>query len=38
MVLRKRDHRQPLPFGPYLAVAGLIALFWGAAIVALSCG
>ncbi len=24
-----RDKAQPLPFGPYLAGAGLIALFWG---------
>ena len=25
----RRDRNVPIPFGPYLAVAGLIALFWG---------
>ena len=25
---------KPIPFGPYLAAAGLIALFWGADIAA----
>lgn len=29
MVVKGRDHRVPIPFGPYLAAAGLIALFWG---------
>ena len=24
-----RGRNTPIPFGPYLAVAGLIALFWG---------
>ena len=28
-----RDKHLPIPFGPYLSVAGLIALFWGHAIV-----
>lgn len=28
-VLRGRDHQIPIPFGPYLIVGGLIALFWG---------
>ncbi len=27
--LGKRDHSTPFPFGPYLAVAGLLALLWG---------
>ena len=26
---RDRDHQIPIPFGPYLAGAGLIAVFWG---------
>jgi len=25
----KRDHRLPIPFGPYLAVAGWLVLMWG---------
>ncbi len=29
MVLTKRGRDVPIPFGPYLAVAGIIALFWG---------
>ena len=28
-----RDKQLPIPFGPYLSVAGLIALFWGQQIV-----
>jgi leader peptidase (prepilin peptidase)/N-methyltransferase len=32
ILLRGRDRQQPIPFGPYLAVAGAIALFWGEAI------
>ncbi len=31
--LLKRGESQPLPFGPYLAIAGWIAFFWGDAIV-----
>ncbi len=27
--LNKRDHSTPFPFGPYLAVAGWLALLWG---------
>ena len=30
IVLAKRGRNVPMPFGPYLAIAGVIALFWGA--------
>jgi leader peptidase (prepilin peptidase) / N-methyltransferase len=33
IVFRGRDHNIPIPFGPYLAIAGAIALFWGPALV-----
>ena len=29
IVLAKRGRNVPIPFGPYLATAGIIALFWG---------
>ena len=29
IVLRGRDRAQPLPFGPYLAAAGWVAMLWG---------
>ena len=29
IVFAKRDHNSPIPFGPYLAAAGWIALLWG---------
>lgn len=32
IVLRRQGREVPIPFGPYLVVAGLIALFWGDAI------
>ena len=32
IVLARRGRDVPIPFGPYLAGAGLIALFWGEAI------
>ncbi len=32
IVLRGRDHNTPIPFGPYLAIAGLIAFYWGSDI------
>jgi leader peptidase (prepilin peptidase) / N-methyltransferase len=33
MILARRGRDVPIPFGPYLAGAGLIALFWGPLIV-----
>ncbi|MEO8738770.1 MAG: A24 family peptidase [Casimicrobiaceae bacterium] len=35
MVFKGRDHQVPLAFGPYLAIAGVIALFFGKSLVAL---
>jgi len=35
VLLRGRDRGKPLPFGPYLAIAGAIALFVGPALVRL---
>jgi len=32
IAFRDRDHTSPLPFGPYLALAGAIALFFGPAL------
>lgn len=32
IVLARRGRNVPIPFGPYLAAAGLIALFWGKSI------
>jgi leader peptidase (prepilin peptidase)/N-methyltransferase len=32
ILLRRQGRDMPIPFGPYLVVAGLIALFWGRAI------
>ena len=29
IVLARRGRSVPIPFGPYLAGAGLVALFWG---------
>ena len=31
---RKQERQQPMPFGPYLAGAGLTTLFFGDALVA----
>lgn len=32
LLIGKTKQQQPIPFGPYLAVAGWIALLWGEAI------
>lgn len=32
ILLQGRDRRVPMPFGPFLAAAGWIALLWGEAI------
>jgi leader peptidase (prepilin peptidase)/N-methyltransferase len=29
IVFRSHDHNTPIPFGPYLAAAGWLALLWG---------
>jgi leader peptidase (prepilin peptidase)/N-methyltransferase len=34
IVLKLQDRSKPIPFGPYLAAAGWIAMLWGDAIVA----
>jgi leader peptidase (prepilin peptidase) / N-methyltransferase len=33
IVVARRGRNTPIPFGPYLAVGGLVALFWGRALV-----
>jgi leader peptidase (prepilin peptidase)/N-methyltransferase len=33
IVFKGRDHNIPLAFGPYLAIAGAITLFWGESLV-----
>jgi leader peptidase (prepilin peptidase)/N-methyltransferase len=35
VVFKGRDHQIPLAFGPYLAIAGVIALFFGRPLMAL---
>jgi leader peptidase (prepilin peptidase)/N-methyltransferase len=35
VVFKGRDHQIPLAFGPYLAIAGVIALFFGRSLVSL---
>lgn len=32
ILLRKHEREVPIPFGPYLAIAGIIAMFWGESI------
>lgn len=34
IVVARRGREVPLPFGPYLAIAGMIALFWGKSLTA----
>lgn len=33
IVFARHKRETPIPFGPYLAIAGVIALIWGDAIV-----
>jgi len=33
IVFARHGRETPIPFGPYLAIAGVIGLFWGAEIV-----
>jgi leader peptidase (prepilin peptidase) / N-methyltransferase len=33
IVFKGRDHSVPLAFGPYLAIAGAIALFYGPTLI-----
>ncbi|MEZ5542480.1 MAG: A24 family peptidase [Pseudomonadota bacterium] len=35
ILLRGRDHNQPMPFGPFLAAAGWLTLLWGRDIIGL---
>ena len=34
MLFKRHEAQNPLPFGPYLAIAGWVALFWGDQIIA----
>ncbi|MBK8337550.1 MAG: hypothetical protein IPL03_13670 [Sterolibacteriaceae bacterium] len=34
IVVARRGREVPIPFGPYLAIAGMIALFWGKSLTA----
>jgi leader peptidase (prepilin peptidase)/N-methyltransferase len=34
MLVQRRDSRTPIPFGPFLAVGAVCALFWGDALIA----
>jgi leader peptidase (prepilin peptidase)/N-methyltransferase len=38
IVFRRHGRSTPIPFGPYLAAAGLIAILWGADINAMYLG
>jgi len=33
IILAKRGREVPMPFGPYLAAAGVIAMFWGTSLI-----
>jgi len=33
IIFKKHDRNQPIPFGPYIALSGLLSLFWGNNIV-----
>jgi leader peptidase (prepilin peptidase)/N-methyltransferase len=33
IVFRGRDHQLPMPYGPFLAAAGFVAMLWGPALV-----
>lgn len=33
MVTQRQEHQTPIPFGPFLAIAGWISLLWGEAII-----
>jgi len=34
IVFRRHGREIPIPFGPYLAAAGLLALYWGTPLTA----
>ena len=34
MVVQRRDGRTAIPFGPFLAIGAICALFWGDALIA----
>ncbi len=38
MIVKRRGRDIPIPFGPYLAMAGWIALLWGDHLTALYLG
>jgi leader peptidase (prepilin peptidase)/N-methyltransferase len=33
LAMKGRDRATPIPFGPYLAIAGWIVFFWGESLV-----
>jgi len=38
IVFSGRDRAKPMPFGPWLALGGLVALFWGETLLQLWLG